>query len=686
MTAKKPMLGQGELHGETVYYEIMTKNSTFLEVVSTLKEKNIKNNKLPLILYDRTLAGIDPWSKKVAKNVKLQAKIMYECTRNYWYFIRNVVKVPVAGGLIPYTLHRGNLAQSFTMLNNLKTIIMLPRQHYKTQTAVIVYLWQILFTASNYNYIFSHKAVDDAKANLKRLQDMIDCVPKYLSVGVDKNKDNMSKESMHIKSSNNSVRVIGPAADKAGADKAGRGMTTPAVWLDELAFIKYNKYMYDSMVPAFSEASRAAEANGTPYGILITTTPSNLDTDEGSFCNSLMEGAYHFDEKLYDLWYEKGGQAVKMQVEKHSLNSFVYIIFSYDQLGKDEEWLREQTRALGGDLQIVKREIHLQWVLASNTSPFSEDSLDNIEPYVVRVEDMLKIYVDNDNYFFHVIKKPSNMMKKNYIISVDVAGGLGRDSSVITVIDPKTMESVMLFRSNIIPITKLKSIIIELITRFLPAGVLIIERNNSGIALIQMLLETSVKKNMYYTVMASRGVEKVIENERPSLMTTMGGNNVRKKTTLTYGMTTVQKNREIMVDEILFMVVNEQPFLVNNPFLLGEIKTLQRKANNKIEHANGKHDDVVMSYLIGLYPLLYDTNISKFVKVTYDYTMGEKSEAEKEQTNNNIQAIQGMSRAILSKDNEEHLMVRENYDDVMNKQQEMSTANKISKFGQMFKR
>ena len=58
-----------------------------------------------------------------------------------------------------------------------------------------------------------------------------------------------------------------------------------------------------------------------------------------------------------------------------------------------------------------------------------------------------------------------------------------------------------------------------------------------------------------------------------------------------------------MVENILFNLVEETPELINNPFLFSELKTLVKTKSGKIEHQAGSHDDVIMSYLIGLYTL-----------------------------------------------------------------------------------
>jgi len=59
-------------------------------------------------------------------------------------------------------------------------------------------------------------------------------------------------------------------------EECQRGMTVPVVWLDEWAFVSHNQKMYEALRPAVSTASRIAKSNGTPYGILITTTPKVL--------------------------------------------------------------------------------------------------------------------------------------------------------------------------------------------------------------------------------------------------------------------------------------------------------------------------------------------------------------------------------------------------------------------------
>jgi hypothetical protein len=74
-----------------------------------LKAIGIKNNKFFLILFDKDLANVDPYDPKIPLFMK--QKIFIECQRNFFYYIREVVRVQSQGGpYVRYKLDRGNLA------------------------------------------------------------------------------------------------------------------------------------------------------------------------------------------------------------------------------------------------------------------------------------------------------------------------------------------------------------------------------------------------------------------------------------------------------------------------------------------------------------------------------------------------------------------------------------------------
>ena len=67
-----------------------TKNVSFLKVAKILKDKGIKNYAFFLVLYDESLADVDPYDENLTDDQK--NRIIIECTKNPWYFLDRTVK------------------------------------------------------------------------------------------------------------------------------------------------------------------------------------------------------------------------------------------------------------------------------------------------------------------------------------------------------------------------------------------------------------------------------------------------------------------------------------------------------------------------------------------------------------------------------------------------------------------
>ena len=103
---------------------------------------------------------------------------------NFWYFIREIIRIPAEGGTVGggvrYKLHRGNLAMNFLFILNYNMFIELPRQHGKTMSAMCWYLWVFNFGSTNTQMIFMHKNHQGSKDNLERLKRLRENLPSYL--------------------------------------------------------------------------------------------------------------------------------------------------------------------------------------------------------------------------------------------------------------------------------------------------------------------------------------------------------------------------------------------------------------------------------------------------------------------------------------------------------------------------
>jgi hypothetical protein len=588
------ILPQQDEKGEFIYDD-KTHNESFIKMWYELRRLGVKNNKFFLKLYDQTLRGVDPHSETLTQEQKL--RISVEVARNPWYYIREVVRIPEDGGITQFVLNRGNLALVWCMLNNLNIMVELPRQTGKTIGTLCVYAWIYDFGTKNSTILFGNKEYADSKLNLQRLKNIRELNPSYLKFVEE--QDNNALEYISSTKNKNTIKTMASATSHSQAEKLGRGATTACIYWDEFAFLKFNKFIYSSAAPAQSRAMENAMKNGTPYGKVITTTPNNLDDPAGKECYDMMQAAVPFDEIFYEWDHER----VKAYIDKISTNDFVYIKFSYQELGRSERWYRTQCRNLNNDMFMVKREILLEWTYASNTSPFQEEQLSAIADGVIRTT-AGKLYL-LDNYVFNFVEQITDW-RRPWLIGVDVAGGLMRDPSSIVICDPEDLRPMGHFKSSAIDTAELTELLCELAT-LMPNCVMFIERNSYGKGVIDNLLKTHFERNVYYELKTKEAEKKV---KPPTAKTT------RPVQDRTYGINTDQSSRQKMINEVLYGIVNDQPEIVRVQDIFNEIKNLERKKNGKIEHRSGEHDDVLFAYLMVRYGMAYGKNIPKFVKYT----------------------------------------------------------------------
>ena len=308
-----------------------------------------------------------------------------------------------------------------------------------------------------------------------------------------------------------------------------------------------------------------------------TKIKSNLDNPSGAFAYNLITSAAKWDEMLYDLYFEKGEDAVREYVESNSDNNFMYIEYSYKQLGKDDKWLAKMIKELNNDMVLVKRELLLQWTYSSSDSVFKEEELDLLSRYADK--DYVGKLIFKDKYIMYMIKKPSNLYKKNWIVSIDIAGGLGKDKTAITVIDPLDNKPIMVMYNNTMTVPDLVEVVKELIDTYMPNAVIIPERNNMGTTFIELMIKSpKYERNMFYSI-KTRKTEKIVQEDK---------NLFRKKPkyvnreTRVFGIDTTTKNRKIMTEDILSMLVKERPDHINNRDIFAEIKTLERTKTGRL--------------------------------------------------------------------------------------------------------
>ncbi len=478
---------------QTIYYQKETTNQSFIDMHYYLKNKGIRNNKFFLILYDQGLAGVDPRDPNLSTAMK--SRVLRECCANYWYFLREVVRIPVQGGTVGsgvrYKLHRGNLAMNFLFVLNYNMFVELPRQHFKTTSAVVRYLWIYNFGSTNSEIMFIHKDHSGSKKNLKQLKEIRDALPSYLQMTSALTPDGKKLkvpntiEAMQHPFNKNKITTFASARSKDYANNLGRGCTMPLQYYDEFAFMMYNNYVYAAAMPAYSTASKNAKMNNAPYGILITTTPGDLLTDQGAFAYQVRNNATPWNEMYYDLTLDQ-----LEELRQSNTNSpFFLISYTYQQLGSGEDYFKQMVVDMLRDWPAIRREVLLEWAKVATNQAFKTEDLDIIKSFCrepIRTIPFGRV----GQYQFNVYEDID--LRFPPIIGVDVAGAMYQDSSAITVVDSRTTRVSATLNCNYIPSDDLADVIYNLVTNYMKNGIVNIERNGETKQLTSAYLVTGV--------------------------------------------------------------------------------------------------------------------------------------------------------------------------------------------------
>jgi len=316
----------------------------------------------------------------------------------------------------------------------------------------------------------------------------------------------------------------------------------------------------------------------------------------------MMDNACPFTEEMYD-WSKED---IKSFIYSNSSNDFIYIKFTWEELGLTKQWYEKECRGLENDLLIIRREIDLQWTKASDNSVFSEESLDNVflnlKQSIGNIFIQPKKDLDEDIDTFketYMVKLYKPLIKeKVYFIGSDVGGGTGNDPSAFVIVDPDNMDISGIFKNNKINTSVYSSVLHSLIVDHLPNSYLFIENNSLGSGVIGNLLR-KIPSRLFFDYKLPDKDKKKILHKAPS--------NIK------YGVQTDKTSRSLMID-ILFDVMENYKEELYYPEIYDELKTLVYSKNGKVEHDTNAHDDIIFSYLMVKYSMQYSNNISKFLR------------------------------------------------------------------------
>ena len=349
-------------------------------------------------------------------------------------------------------------------------------------------------------------------------------------------------------------------------------------------------------------------------------TVGNLDTKEGREAMPIIESMIPWTEKLYDMTEEQIQEYKNIYKQQyHEQDSerkhtrevidVFYMEYQYFQVRKTYDWVMEQF-ALSGDKMAIRREILLQRLHGSTSSPIDADDLEYLIANMVKSgreillcnKWIFKIYPHGAGMRYGKEKELDENIP--YLVGIDPSSGGSGDNFAITIVNPYNLKIAAEFKSPYISGPMAVQMIVELVLHYIPRCVLIPEKNSMGIYLIQMLCDTDVKGNIYWSE-SKRQLEEMTEDNAADAELKAISRAWKK-----YGHWT-GRNRSAMF-ELLFQHVNVCKDILCTEYLVNDICQLIKTSTGKIEADKGQHDDSLMSYLIAIYTFYTGDNLSYF--------------------------------------------------------------------------
>jgi len=224
----RTILYDSDLEEYHPYIDLNTKNKSFIRLALVLRRMGIKNNHFFLALFDRSLIGVDPHDPNLT--TEQQLRISYESKINVWYWIREVVRIPVVGSEkgIPFTLSRGNLAAVWAFFNDVDIGLVMPRQTGKTYCTQVIVAYLMFVRAINLDIGMFTKDGTLVQDNVARLKALRDGLPAWMITKGTADIDR--KEGLGYKALNNVYKTFTSANDERGAYKLGRKQATASCY------------------------------------------------------------------------------------------------------------------------------------------------------------------------------------------------------------------------------------------------------------------------------------------------------------------------------------------------------------------------------------------------------------------------------------------------------------------------
>ena len=587
----------------TAIIDYNTSNKSFLRYAGLLKAMGIKNHAFCLALVNPNLVGMDPHNPSLSlEDITMVTK---EAKMNPWYIFREIIKIPASSGTqpVPLEANRGNISLFWLFFNHITGLLIQPRQTGKSVSvdSLMISLINILCVKTNV-HLFTK---DDGlrSKNIQRLKDLQEELPYYLNLKTKQDANNTERITVN-RLGNNYVTSVPQSSEKA-ARNVGRGYTVAIHHVDEIAFINNIHISLPALLASSNAAVDSAKANGSPYGNLFTTTAGFLATSSGKYAKEkIYDKSLRWTEHLYDCEDEEDLNKTIKANNPDGVGS-ILLEFSHRQLGKTDEWLREKMRLAFSEGENAEADYLNKWSQGSEESPIPKELLEKInkslvgDPYIEISEFgyITKWYIPKAE----VLEKAKH---RKLVMGLDTSEGNGGDDISMNIRDADSGELVSAGNYNELNTIVFSEWIAEWLINF-PNLTLVIEKRSTGSTMIENILLILPQHNIdpFKRIFNWVVDEAHVNNDfKEAIETPLHRRNMqfydRYKKYFGFATSGSGKTSRTMLygrvfNNALYYTANN----VRDSVLITQLAGL-RKKNNRIDHADGGHDDSVIAWLL----------------------------------------------------------------------------------------
>lgn len=592
-----------------------TKNKSFVETASVLKQMGLENHTFLLALHNPDIKDLDPFDNALPLRDKL--KIALEIKENPWYYFREIAKAPAVAGTNPrpFTANRANISLYWLFFNHITTYLIQPRQTGKTFSVThllggLSNFWMANSKMSMLGKDTAHRVdlIEKTKAN-------IDEYPDYLKLRG--KKDTNNTENITVKALKNILNGYVAQGDEKGALKIGRGLTAPVDYIDEFAYIDNNHITIPAMLASLSAAMDAAKANNSPYGIIFSTTAGHIKSRPGKYAYRIYKASTRWDEKFMDA---ENIDELKKLIKSNkpvasdkllSATEIVLLEYNHNQLGFSDLWLAEKIAKALSEGDDAKADFLNIWSLGTIQSPFSKELLEELENSATSDAE---IEITDYNLVVRWYKdKKVYQNGRACVLGLDTSEAVGKDGIAFYIMDYYTGETVVTGNFNDININKFLKWLVKWFIEY-PNLTAIIERKNTGVGILDGLLDilpelgiNPFKRIFNWTV---HELEKLKLEDKSAILNDKVGDRLllKYKKHFGYGTSGAGKaSRDNLYGKTLMESVRYLTTIIKDPELITQIGGLVIK-NNRIDHVEGGHDDMVVAFLLAYWFIKFSGN------------------------------------------------------------------------------